>query len=285
MKPSSPEAEISFSKRKKSQRQIGISEVTKMRCVFKQGKQRELLIESIKKVGSKRKLSKLTGFSKGAIYKYKFEKIYISTFRLSKILNILGKDFKDVKEDVKEQLPDSWGQKKGGLSLINKKKKEGTFETTIAKLKQVSSKRMKNWHAITKKKDPLKYFELQYNRFKKVGEYPIICNNIRVRNWLEAKIAEFLTAQNIKFEYEPCIIIQGKAYFPDFKVGNLLIEATFWSHPKKEKINYLNSKINDYKMVGYNIIFFVPTSHRNFYKGLGSTLVSDLEDLTRFVPP
>jgi hypothetical protein len=265
------------------QRASKVSKV-KMRCVFKQGKQRELLIKSIEKVGSERKLSKLTGFSKGAINRYKFEKHHMPTARLSKIAAILCMDINEVKRDIIRQLPNSWGQKKGGLAAVSKKKKEGTFESNIEMLRQISSERMKRWHAITKKRNPLKYFQLQFDRFKKVGNYPIVCNNIKVRNWLEAEIAEFLSAQRIKFEYETCIIVKGKAYFPDFKAGNLLIEATFWSHPRKERIDYLNSKISDYEEAGYEVVFFVPPSHRKFYKELGSTVLSDLKDLKR-VPP
>lgn len=255
-----------------------------MKYVFKQGEQRNLILEAVKKAGSERKLSRVTGISTGALYRYKFEKAYIPHVRLNKILRLLGKNFGDIRESVKEKLSDSWGQKKGGLLLIKKKKSEGTFEETIEKLKQLSSERMKQWHAKIRAEDPLKYHTTQYDRFKKIGGYSVFCGNIKVRNQLEAQIANFLNLQNVKFEYEPCLLLNGKAYFPDFKIGNLIIEATFWSRPKKDKIDYLKTKVKAYKSSGYNILFFVPDSHRNFYKQIGSTLVSNLQDLRGFMP-
>lgn len=255
-----------------------------MKYVFRQSKQRKLIVEAVKKAGSERKLSRVTGISKGALYRYKFEKAYIPHVRLVKLLSILGKDFDYVQGGVIEKLSDSWGQRKGGLLLIQKKKEEGTFKVTIEKLKQLSSERMKQWHIKTREENPLKYHIIQYDRFKKVGDYSIICKNIKVRNWLEAELANFLNSRNIKFEYEPCLILESKAYFPDFKVGNLIIEATFWSRPQKGKIDYLKTKVKAYKSVGCNVIFFVPESHRNFYKQIGSTLVSNLQDLRGFMP-
>ncbi len=255
-----------------------------MKLVFKRGKQRKLINEVINKIGSERKVSRLTGISTGAIYRYKTETALIAGNKLNKLLTLISKTKTDFKESILTQKSETWGQKKGGLLLVKKKKALGTFDDTIFRLKKLSSERMKAWHLRTREQNPVKYYTLQYERFKKVGKYSSFCGSLKVRNALEAKVASFLASEEIKFEYESCLILGKKAYFPDFKIGNLLIEATFWSHPSIHKISYLTAKVNNYKAAGYNVIFFVPASHRNFYKQIGSTLISNLRDLRRFMP-
>lgn len=255
-----------------------------MKVVFKPGKQKELLTDVIKKVGSERKVSNLTGISKGAIYRYRTEKALIPTERLNRLLALTKRKTEFSSQIVKE-LCDNWGQIKGGLKLIDKKRKAGTFQITIDKLKKASSERMKAWHRAEREKSPINYHILQYERFKKIGGYNIDCGFIKVRNSLEAEISKILRLNKVDFEYEPCIVIGSKAYFPDFKVGNYLIEATYWSHPSANKLSYLKKKVNDYKHAGYHILFVIPSSHRKFYKGIGSTIISDVSKLTSIFAP
>ena len=111
---------------------------------FKKGKQRALLERAIEKAGSERKLVAKTKIPKGSIYGLKHEKKNLSekyALALCKFLNIQTN-----KIGYDEILPSNWGQIKGGKNLIRKKKDDGTFSQTVERLRQVSSKRMKQWH-------------------------------------------------------------------------------------------------------------------------------------------
>ena len=132
---------------------------------------------------------------------------------------------------------------------------------------------------------PKKYFTWQYERFKKIGKgYRFtLKNNILVRNRLEQEIGNFLITEFNEMEYEPYLFIEGKAYFPDFRYRNVIIEATEWRHPSAVKINALKKKVRDYRKLGYRTIFFIPNTHRNFYKGLNNSVVSALPDLKQLI--
>ena len=194
---------------------------------------------------------------------------------------------KQYNQYIIEELPENWGKIKGGVNCIAKKRRDGTFQETVERLRKVSSKRMKQWHKDMKEKSPREYHIWQYERFKKIrgGYAHSLINSTKVRNLLEKRIGDFLLINGFKFEYEPYININGKVYFPDFKLGNKIIEVTEWKHPDKSKIQLLKRKIKDYRKNGFEVVFFIPGSVRKFYKAIQGSFVSALPELKSFLMP
>ena len=144
---------------------------------------------------------------------------------------------------------------------------------------------MKQWHKEMRERFPEEYYVWQYERFKKVGrgDSNKLENKILVRNKLEKKMRDFLILNGFKFEYEPYINVSGKAYFPDFKIGNKIIEATEWKHPDKDKIMKLNKKIKDYRKQGFEVVLYIPEIFRKFYKEIECSIISELAPLKAFL--
>ncbi len=198
----------------------------------------------------------------------------------------LNRTEKEIEKDIQEKLPYLWGRIKGGRMLIRLKKQNGTFVDTVERLKKVNSKRMKRWHRYMKKHEPEAYYTSQYERFKKIGKYSSLTKKgFKVRNRLEKIVADFLFSLGLDFEYEPYILLNGHAYFPDFKIGNILIEATEWKNPTRQKLSRLKRKHDDYLKAGYRVCFFIPLKYRKFYKEIDSSIVSALPELKDFLSP
>jgi len=87
----------------------------------------------------------------------------------------------------------------------------------------------------------------------------------------------------VRFEYEPFVSINDKAYFPDFKIDNKLIEVTAWKHPNAEKLDRLTKKLTCYTKQGYDVCLFIPPEFVQYYKILDNFIISDLENLKSFV--
>jgi hypothetical protein len=255
----------------------------KMYLQFKKGKQKSLMHKALKKAGSERNLEKYSGIPKSSIYYLKFEKRNLSISYALKLCDFLSLKLKDLHYD--SILNSNWGQIKGGKELIKKKRKDGTFQETIERLKISSSKRMKLWHSKMMNDNHKKYYDIQHERFRKVsGGYPLkLKNGIKVRNKLEKEVGDFLISELDSFQYEPCFNVGGKAYFPDFLFGKIIIEVTEWMHPSEEKINNLKRKIKDYKRKGYRTCFFIPLKHRKFYKEIDDFIISDFLKLRKFI--
>lgn len=252
---------------------------------FRKGKQKELLEQAITKAGSERKLAKLVGIPKGYIYNLKFEKRNLSNFYAKNLFKFLGIPRSKIEKDILEILPANWGKIKGGVKLIKIKKEKGIFEKDIEKLRKLSSIRMKKWHKKMKKEEPRTYYIWQYERFKKIGGgYKIKTEKgIFVRNKFEKSVADFLYSLKLNFQYEPYLNVKGKAYFPDFVVGEHIIEATEWKHPSKMKLAGLKKKLEDYEELGYRTCLFIPSKYRNFYKDLEGSVISDWSELQSFL--
>lgn len=252
---------------------------------FKKGVQKEIICRAINKAGSERKLCKILTLSKGSVYKYKFELTCVRTDRLEKILKFVDEDISKYKDDILEQLPENWGKIKGGKNCVLKKIREGKLEYEIERLRKISSKRMKKWHKDMKENHPKQYHVWQYERFKKVGRGYLHCldNEIPVRNLLEKKIGDYLIQECIGFEYEPYINVNGKVYFPDFKISSKIIEITAWMHPDNNRITKLNKKIKDYRNSGFEVILFIPKQARKFYKEIEGSIISTLPELKDFL--
>lgn len=248
--------------------------------------QKKLVSQAIRNAGSERKLALFCGIPKSSLYALKFEKRNLSNINLQKLLPFINLTKKDVEKDIQQKLPYIWGRIKGGRTLIRLKKLNGTFFDTIKKLKKVNSKRMKLWHKYMKKNDPQAYYTSQYERFKKIGKYSSLTKSgFKVRNRLEKSVADFLFSLAINFEYEPYLLLNGHAYFPDFKIGNIIIEATEWKNPTKQKLSRLKKKHDDYLTAGYQVCFFIPSKYRKFYKEVDNSIVSTLSELKEFLSP
>jgi len=254
---------------------------------FNKGVQKEVITNAIKKAGSERKLCKIAGISKGTIYKYKFEYTNISKTSFQRILHFLNEDFNNYRKYIVKELPDNWGRVKGGINCVAKKKAAGKFDETIEKLRRATSKRMIKWHKDFKANHPKKYHLLQYDRFKKIdGGYKYkLKNGTPIRNHLEKELGDFLSSQKIKFDYEPYVNIDGKVYFPDFKIKNKIIEATEWKHPDKKKLHKLKTKLTNYKKERLETVLFVPKNLRKFYKEVGCEVLSTLNEIRAFLVP
>lgn len=249
---------------------------------FKKEKQRRLVSDAIKKAGSEKKLSKLICIPKGSISAIKHEKRNLSDTYASKLCKFLNIPLS--KMGYSSTLPSNWGQIKGGNELISKKIKMRTFGLTIERLRTATSKRMKLWHKHMRENEPKKYYVWQYERFKKISKsYLLLENGIKVRNLLEKEVGDYLFGYMPDFEYEPYMNLENKAYFPDFRYKNIIIEATEWKHPSAEKINNLNNKISAYRKGGYAVCFYIPEKYRKFYKSLTSPLITNLPDLKLFI--
>jgi hypothetical protein len=233
----------------------------------------------VDKAGSERKLAKELNISKSTVYFLKFEKRNISEEYLEKIKNYLKLNKTDL--NIITEFSSTYWQKKGGETAVKKKIENGTFEKNIELLHKASSEKMKQWHKEMRENNPEKYYNWQYDRFRKIGRGYLytLKDGTKVRNPLEKKIGDFLIDEFKEVRYEKYINIRKKAYFPDFTYKNIIIEVTEWKHPSKEKIRKLNEKVKNYSIEDYNVIFFIPEQYRKFYKDLENPIISTLTDL------
>lgn len=250
---------------------------------FSEGKQKTLMQSAIAKAGSERKLAKLAGIPTGSISSLKQEKRNISMKYLKRVSCFLNIRWEDSGYSI--LLPRNWGQIKGGRNLIEKKTIQGSMEETIQRLKEASSRRMHKWHTEMKATRPIEYHRWQYERFKKVGRgyCCTLANGTKVRNLLEQEVGNFLFNRFSAVEYEPYLNACGSTYFPDFLCQNVVIEVTGWKHPSSAKLHRLFRKIKDLESEGYAVCFYIPMTHRKFYKCLTCPTFSDLKELEEFI--
>ncbi len=250
---------------------------------FKKGKQKELVLRAIKKAGTERNLGLILDIPKSSFYKYKLEITNLPKIRAKKLADFLNIDFNKLQSGILMELPEHWGRKKGGISLIQKKISKNELTETIRKLSKGSS----IWHQDMKLNHPKKYYLDQYNKFKKIGGYKVLTiSGVKVRNKLEKEVFDFLHLKNINFQYEPYLRIKDRVFFPDFLLSNIIIECTFWNNPTKKKLNHLKTKIKNYEAAGYRVVFFIPENRRKFYKQINSFVVSGFVQLyNRIAPP
>jgi len=240
---------------------------------FKRGKQKELVIKAIKKAGSERKLEKITRIPKSSLYYYKNEKFNITLKRARTLAYFLSIRFKFVLNDVERILPYNWRQKKGGKERIKKCKLNGNFE----QLKKDLVNSLKRWHEEMKLSYPDIYYLSQYQKLKKMGLYRF--KTLRgeiVRNILEMEVANELFKNHINYEYEPYLRINQKAYFPDFKIGNIIIECTAWD--SEEKAKKLKEKMQNYMKCNFKTFLIIDEKVIKFYKDLNEFIIR-IEDI------
>ncbi len=89
-------------------------------------------------------------------------------------------------------------------------------------------------------------------------------SGVEVRSLYEKRCVDFLFRNNIKFQYEPLILLDGKQYRPDFFLPdyNLFLEICGYGHMPfyNERIKH---KIQIYKKHGLRAVFV-------HYNGRGS---------------
>lgn len=238
--------------------------------------QSTLIAEAIHLAGSERKLEKLIKIPDISIHEYKNLRRKMTYSRFKLLLEYLGLDeslicFKLI--DPKEF------RRKGGKAVYKKYFEENRFFEIHEGMRRGASKFMKSWHLRMKEENPSEYYDLQHRRFKKVNKtkWKTYKGDL-VRNEFEMQIANLLFDLSIDYLYEPCLQL-SRAYFPDFKIGDTLLECTAWRG--KEKANQLSLKIKAYEEAGFRVKVVIPKNLRGFYKPIENHIISpnDIESL------
>jgi hypothetical protein len=245
-----------------------------MYILLKNNKLKEIMLEAIKITGGCKKLAEATNIPLSKMWSYRQHNPALKKERLESILKIINKKIEE--QDIQKKLPDNWRQKIGGENCFKKKKKEGVLNNQLKLSRLKIKNKLEDWHKNMKKKNPEAYYLSQYEKFKKIGGYKFLTNNKeKVRNILEKEIADILKKKNIKYKYEPLIKIEDRYYFPDFLIGNVIIEGTMWrGYDKaiklKEKIKYLKKK--------YKVYVVVPSKIEKYYLSIKDNLILGLEE-------
>jgi len=252
-----------------------------MYLILKEGVLREILSKALAKAGNLRILASAVQISRSSLSEHYNEKRTIRKENLDRLLDYLG-IFID-EEKIKEKLPINWRQIKGGKRCVELKKQKGTFEKQLQEMRsKIKFNHLKSWHKKMKKEDPEKYHIIQYERFKKVGNYKFITENKeKVRNELEKEIANLLKRLGFDYKYEPLVKAGNKYFFPDFLINdNIIIECTAWrgfdkAIKLKKKIKFLKKK--------YKVFVVIPKPLKRYYEILNHHLLLGIDDLKQIL--
>jgi len=246
-----------------------------MRLILADGELRRLINHAIACTGTERNLERAVRIPKSSINRYKRETALITDLRFGRLLKLIGASKDQFK--IVRKVPDSWGQSKGGKSCYASKVKTGTWQQNLEKMRRNSYK-ISQWHAHMRETEPEKYYSTQYSNFKHIGGYKCVSmRGERVRNELEKAIADLIHRLGLNYEYEPFVKGQQGCYFPDFRIGKVIVECTMWRG--SEKADKLQKKIKDLERCGYSVIVYVPPKLRGYYKVLESNMVSSTQEL------
>ena len=236
--------------------------------------QKDLCAKAIKQAGFEKKLCKLLKIPSSSFYAYKNALYKLPFFRFKRIIAYL----RIPKCSISFELVDCNDSRRiGGKKAYEKSVSQGRFEEIHSKMRKASSKYMKNWHSKMKLTNKKQYYELQYSRFKKIGGY--FTKTIRgdlVRNWLEREVADFLHSNGVSYEYEKLVLANNNVYFPDFVVGNIIIDCTYWKG--LYKLPSLKKKISDLKKENFVVFIVIPKALASFYKPIENNIIY-LEEL------
>jgi hypothetical protein len=97
-----------------------------------------------------------------------------------------------------------------------------------------------------------------------------------VRNELEMKVADSLFKRGIVYEYEPYMKVGKNAYFPDFKIGNMIIECTAWNG--EDKAIELKEKMQNYARFNLKSFCIIDENVIKFYKDIREFII-DIKDI------
>jgi hypothetical protein len=236
---------------------------------------------AVLRAGSIRKLSILIKIPKTTIHDYQQEKRLITEENLLVLENFLKTKLHS--DFIIDKLSNNFRQSLGGVNCVKNQLCAGKMETQLKSARMILSKSgndLKSWHKKMKKNNPLEYYTIQYNHFKKIGEYKYFTKKgEKVRNILEKETADFFFDKNIEYQYEPLINVGKRYFFPDFLIkNNTIIECTMWRGYDKaiklaEKINILNKE--------YKVIVLVPEKLSNYYQRISKNLVLSYKELEK----
>ena len=231
------------------------------------------MLDAVRKAGSERKPEKLTGIPHASVHYYKKFKWRLPYNRFNLLAGFLGFKKSDF---VFELIDPKEFRVKGGIEVQEKYLKENRFFEIHKRMRRGSSNYMKKWHQKMKKENPEAYYKLQYERFKKVADYKKrTMRGEFVRTDLELEVANLLFELGLDYCYKPFLSVCSKSYFPDFKIGNLIIECTAWRG--EQKAYSLLSKIRKLEESGYAIKVVIPDNLRRFYKPIENYILSTSE--------
>lgn len=230
-----------------------------MRCIFTKEKQRELLLLAKDLLSiSWREMAEKLNVGYTTLRDWRDERYSICYEAFQKIAEMRPQcnAFQDFILDLKE---DNWGRQLGGVGA--KKKKLGFFDLKYAKERRLWRSKggrigLRKWHKTMKTDKPNEYRKMQQQKLKQSLKYKYEYRGQKYRNLLELDVAEILTENCIRFEYEPLLTCGSKFYFPDFRIDNVIIECTFW-HDIKQRAKELRQKIDDYLKLKISHIIIV----------------------------
>ncbi|NYZ78261.1 hypothetical protein H0N96_02560 [Candidatus Micrarchaeota archaeon] len=247
-----------------------------MRILIPLSAQKSILNLALRKAGSERKLERELSIPSSSIYDYSRGKRLLSHERFNALLKFIGGSA-DYYEKQAVLLPDNWGQVKGGKACVEKKIENGVLLNQLKEARKKSNN-LKDWHQQLKNENYEKYIALQHHRFRISGLDKFSTRRgEKVRNSLEKQIADFMFDNKIDYDYEPYVKIEGNSYFPDFRVGNTLIECTAWR--ERSKAEALLKKIKVFEKQNYTVFVFVPKNLREIYKEINDYIICSLEEL------
>ena len=238
--------------------------------MFSKGKQRELLLSTKEKLGLPwRGLASTLGIGYTTLRECRDEKWSMQMDVFNKIIDACPEQ-KNFEKFIIERKEDVWGQKLGGFRT--KQRKHGFFNP-LYKEQSVSWKSAggrigsRKWHVRMKNERPLEYHKIQYERIKKSLKYKCEFNGQKYRNNLEVEIARFLTENHIEFEYERLLNCDNKVYFPDFIIGELVVECTFWNDVD-QRAKELSEKIENYNKLKLETVVVTTQRYIEKYSAL-----------------
>jgi len=234
--------------------------------------QNRLLFLARHKLGSDRKLAKFLGTSKASVYDYERVNRTLPESVFDKLADLTGY------RPQFQALPENWGRVKGGKS-----RSKSELAAHLATVHGKALLATRNWHASMKREHLVQYYESQHAKFKAVAGYKFHAKRgHKVRNEFEKRFADCLYENGVDYEYEPRIDCDGRTFFPDFKIGNLLVECTAWRGC--DKARKLAVKLAAFEESGYDAVVVVPHELRAFYKSIEPYLVSDFNQVVKLCP-
>jgi hypothetical protein len=85
------------------------------------------------------------------------------------------------------------------------------------------------------------------------------------------EVAKILAERKSEFEYERHLKCGDKFYFPDFSIGELVIECTFW-YDVEQKAKELSQKIEHYRKLNLQTVIVTTDRYLEKYSALLANL-------------
>jgi hypothetical protein len=230
-----------------------------MRCIFAKGKQRELLLLARISLGLPwRELAQKLDVGYSTLRDWRDEKWSMKQSTFVKLIELCPQ-CRPFATSVIELKDDNWGRKLGGLStrsrqhgfLNPKYEKQSSFWKSSGG--RIGTRK---WHATMKKEKPSEYHQLQYNRIKQSLKYKHEYQGQKYRNLLELQVAKILSEKGFDFDYERLVDCDGKFFFPDFVLQDIIIECTFWDDVD-QRARELKKKIDSYLKLPFKLVLIV----------------------------